>query len=81
MLQSCVHLLPCPFKCKGYASHQHMYLQACIQDFHHDMQVIEMHLHGEEHERPVAFDLQQRVYVHTDPCNLVPYYPDEIASR
>jgi len=52
-----------------------------IQEFHHDMQVIEMHLHGEEHERPVAYDLQQRVYVHTNPCNLVPYYPDEIASR
>jgi hypothetical protein len=43
-------------------------------------QVIEMHLSGEEHERPVAFDLQQRVYVHTDVNNLVPYYPDEIAS-
>ncbi len=42
--------------------------------------MIEMHLQGEEHERPVAFDLQQRVYVHTDPSNLVPYYPDEIAS-
>lgn len=44
------------------------------------VQVIEMHLQGEEHERPIAFDLQQRVYVHTDPSNLVPYYPDEIAS-
>ena len=43
-------------------------------------QVIEMHMQGEAHERPAAFDLQQRVYVHTDPCNLVPYYPDEIAS-
>ncbi len=46
----------------------------------HLAQVIEMHLPGEEHERPIAFDLQQRVYVHTDVDNLVPYYPDEIAS-
>ena len=43
-------------------------------------QVVEMHLKGVEHERPIAFDLQQRVYVRTDPQNLVAYYPDEIAS-
>ena len=39
-----------------------------------------MHLKGVEHERSIAFDLQQRVYVRTDSQNLVPYYPDEIAS-
>ncbi|CAK0753282.1 hypothetical protein CVIRNUC_002209 [Coccomyxa viridis] len=42
--------------------------------------VVEMHLKGVEHARPIAFDLQQRVYVRTDPQNLVAYYPDEIAS-
>ena len=58
-----------------------MHLQDMNLGVHYVMQVIEMHLHGEEHERSVTFDLQQRVYVHTDLCNLVPYYPDEIASR
>ena len=60
--------------------HARLYFASTILRQHLDLQVIEMHLQGEEHERPVAFDLQQRVYVHTDPSNLVPYYPDEIAS-
>lgn len=44
------------------------------------MQVIEMHLQGEEHERRLAFDLQQRVFVHANPDHFWPFYPDEISS-
>lgn len=44
------------------------------------MQVMEMHLKGEEPQRPVAFELLQRVYVHVDPEHFVPFEPDEISS-
>ena len=43
-------------------------------------QIIEWHLKGEEHERPKAFDLQQRVYVHVDTAHFVAFTPDEISS-
>jgi hypothetical protein len=43
-------------------------------------QVVELHIKGEEHERTMAFDLQQRVYVNVDPAHFVPFAPDEIAS-
>ncbi|BDA46375.1 Sulfate/thiosulfate import ATP-binding protein CysA [Coccomyxa sp. Obi] len=42
--------------------------------------VIEMHLQGEEHERRLEFDLQQRVFVHSNPDHFWPFYPDEISS-
>ena len=44
------------------------------------LQVIEFHLQGEEHERRLAFDLQQRVFVHANPEHFWPFYPDEISS-
>lgn len=43
-------------------------------------QVIEKHVQGEEPVRPVAFDLQQRVFVHVKPEHFWAFTADEISS-